>query len=367
MTTSGDLLRQLFRSYTKRDDSLFRTTAETIIHEERLKNHRMLADELEKILINANGSLTQRRSGGFSYDIPKDRERGFPLMDIGEFHLEWSRLILPLQIIEKLQQIVEESHKKDLLASGGLKPTQRILFYGPPGCGKTLTAMVIASELNRPLVTVRFDAIVSSYLGETASNLRRVFEFIARGEWVVLFDEFDAIGKDRDNPFEHGELKRVVNSLLQLIDNFSGESLLIAATNHENLLDTAIWRRFESVVEFKFPKEQDRILLLKLFLGGMDTSELDFNKLGRNTQNATGSDLEQIAIEAARRAILDGRNKILRSDFDTPIHSYSERRAALSNLSHKKVDTVKSKSPTALNPKRRRNGNAKRPRTSTTA
>lgn len=89
---------------------------------------------------------------------------------------------------------------------------------------------------------------MSSLLGETAANLRRVFDFIERREWVVLFDEFDAIGKDRDNPFEHGELKRVVNSLLQLMDNYSGESLLIAATNHEGLLDDAVWRRFEAVV-----------------------------------------------------------------------------------------------------------------------
>ncbi len=210
-----------------------------------------------------------------AYEIPKDRERGFPLIEISEHKYSWDRIILLPKTIDLMQRICNENFKRDLLATSGISPRQKLLFFGPPGCGKTLAAKVFASELQIPLVTVRFDAIVSSYLGETATNLRRVFEFIERGQWVVLFDEFDAIAKDRDNPLEHGELKRVVNTLLQLMDAFTGESLLIAATNHESLLDSAIWRRFEAVIPFYLPTEQDRVLMLRLFLKGLDHSSID--------------------------------------------------------------------------------------------
>ncbi len=330
---NGDLLRKLFRGYTKRDDAAFRATAEAIIQEERAKNHRLLADDLEQILLNGNGFAAERRAISSAYDIPKDRERGFPLLDIAEFTYGWDRLILPSKTVEVLKQVAREHHRSDLLAAGGLRPKQRLLFYGPPGCGKTLAAQVMAGVLCFPLITVRFDAVVSSYLGERAANLRRVFDFIQRGHWVVLFDEFDAIGKDRDNPFEHGELKRVVNSLLQLMDAFRGESLLIAATNHEKLLDSAIWRRFEAVVPFPVPSEQDRVLLLRLFLRSFDCARLNLSKVGRRLKGATGSDIEWVTIEAARRCLLEGRNTIGAEDIEAALSLFRERMAIMRRLS----------------------------------
>lgn len=324
--TNGDLLRQLFRGYTKRDDATFRSAAVELIQEERTKNHRLLADDLERILLNGNGHHNGKPANVNHYEIPKDRERGFPLLDIAEFSYDWDRLILPESSLSVLKKIVREHRRKDLLAGGGLKPTQRVLFFGPPGCGKTLAAQVLAGELSYPLAIVRFDAVVSSYLGETAANLRRVFDFIQSGQWVVLFDEFDAIGKDRDNAFEHGELKRVVNTLLQLMDSFRGESLLIAATNHEKLLDKAVWRRFESVIQFPTPSVQDRILMLRQFLGGFDSSTLNFEALAKRLIDATGADVERFSVEAARLALLDGRNQLCQADMQAPLDSYTERR-----------------------------------------
>lgn len=325
MAANGDLLRQLLRGHMKRDDGMFRAAAEAIVREERAKNHRLLADDLERILLNGNGSVLERRPAYDAVEVPKDRERGFPLVDISEFSFDWERLIVPAKTKQMLQRIAEEHRRREVLAAGGLKPKQRILFYGPPGCGKTLAAKTVAGVLGYPLVTVRFDAVVSSYLGETAANLRRVFDFITRGQWVVLFDEFDAIGKDRDNPFEHGELKRVVNTLLQLMDAFRGESLLVAATNHEGLLDDALWRRFEAIVPFGMPSEQDRILLFRLFLRGMDSSPLDLRSIGRRMKGATGSDIELVCVEAARSALLAGRDTVLKIDMDLAVGSLRER------------------------------------------
>jgi SpoVK/Ycf46/Vps4 family AAA+-type ATPase len=321
---NGDLLRQLFRGYAKRDDSTFRNAANEIIREERAKNHRLLADDLERILMNGNGLPGEKRNVINPLEIPKDRERGFPLLDIAQFTFDWERIVLQPKSLNVIQQIAREHSRKDLLAAGGIKPRQRVLFFGPPGCGKTLAAQVLASVLSYPLVTVRFDAVVSSYLGETAANLRRVFDFIQRGQWVVLFDEFDAIGKDRDNPFEHGELKRVVNSLLQLMDAFRGESLLIAATNYEGLLDKAIWRRFEAIVHFTIPTTQDRVLLLRQFLRGFECSDVSMEKLAGQMKGATGSDIERFCIEAARLALMEGRNKLCKEDIRAALDSFHD-------------------------------------------
>jgi SpoVK/Ycf46/Vps4 family AAA+-type ATPase len=325
MVAQGDLLRRLFKAYSKRDDAIFRQAASDIIQEERSKNHRLLADDLERLLTNGNGASTFVSSRYQGPEIPRDKERGFQLVDIAEYRYDWERLIVSARTSRALQELVAEYSRADVLNSFGLSPTQRVLFFGPPGGGKTLAAQVLASQLFRPLVTVRFDAVVSSYLGETAANLRRVFDFVSRGSWVVLFDEFDAIGKDRDNPFEHGELKRVVNTLLQLMDAYRGNSLLIAATNHENLLDVAIWRRFESVFEFGYPTEQDRLLMLRLFLRAFDTKAIDLASIAKRTKGFTGAEIELLAVTSVKRAILDSRKNMNPEDFETCLASIQDR------------------------------------------
>lgn len=328
--TQGDLLRRLFRSHASRDDEQFRIAAQAIISEERAKNHRLLADDLERLLVG-NGSRL-RPAAWRGVDLPKDGERGLPLVDLSEHDDGWERLVVQPRVRDRLDGVVEEHRRADVLSAFGLRPRQRLLFFGPPGCGKTVAARVVSGLLAYPLVTVRFDAIVSSLLGETATNLRRVFDFISRGQWVVLFDEFDAIGKDRDNPLEHGELKRVVNTLLQLMDSYRGESLLIAATNHEGLLDPAVWRRFDDVVEFVPPKQQDRALLFRLFLRGFETSALDHRTLARKTAAATGADIERICRFAARSAVLGGRRAVVPADLEPALDEFRARRRLIGKM-----------------------------------
>lgn len=313
---NGDILRGLLESWAQGDDSSFRETAEKIIQSEREKNHRLLADDLERILrsrASAKAKLTSRKP---DLILPKDQEKGLPLLDISYPDEDWERLVLAPKKIEVLRPITNEHTFADRLAEAGLKPRRRLLFYGPPGCGKTLAARVLAGVLGIPLITVRFDSLISSYLGETAANLRKIFDFIRNGHFVVLFDEFDAVGKDRSSEFEHGELKRVVNTLLQLMDSYDGVSLLIAATNHETLLDHAIWRRFETILEFAPPTEQERILLLRLFLRGFKTTDSDLKNIAKNSKGLSGADLELIALQAARQAVLDNRSEIAKADLD---------------------------------------------------
>ncbi|MHB1956694.1 MAG: AAA family ATPase, partial [Sulfobacillus sp.] len=196
----------------------------------------------------------------------------------------------------------------DVLSSYGLRPLNRLLFCGPPGCGKTLTAEVIALELSLELVIVRFDAVVSSFLGETAANLRKVFDFLSEGHFVALFDEFDAIGKERDDAAEHGELKRVVNSVLQMMDSYRGNSLFIAATNHERMLDRAVWRRFDEVLMFEKPTfEQIRALFLIKLRGVRHDLPLEDRVFVNEFTGFTHADIERIVIRSIKWMVLRGR------------------------------------------------------------
>jgi SpoVK/Ycf46/Vps4 family AAA+-type ATPase len=215
-----------------------------------------------------------------------------------------------------------------------VKPSNLILFCGPPGCGKSVSAEAIAAELYLPLVTVRFDAVVSSYLGETAANLRRVFEFAANRPMVVLFDEFDAIGKDRASVEEHGEIKRAVNSFLQILDGFRSETLTIAATNHEGLLDTALWRRFDEIVYFDRPDQEAIIeLLLSNFRQiGIDES-VDLPSMALTMIGLSHADIERICRDAIKSKVLT-RPGPIDSALLSEMLDRQRRRVAISAAKH---------------------------------
>jgi SpoVK/Ycf46/Vps4 family AAA+-type ATPase len=186
-----------------------------------------------------------------------------------------------------------------------------VLFCGPPGCGKSVAAEALAKELYLPLATVRFDAVVSSYLGETATNLRKVFDYARSYPMVLLFDEFDAIGKLRTAEDEHGELKRVVNSFLQLLDGFRSDTLTVAATNHQGLLDPALWRRFDVVVRFPLPERGEIEELLARHFRQLTVSRaVRLPEVARAVAGASHADVERLAVEAVKLAILAGREQV---------------------------------------------------------
>lgn len=251
---SGKLLRKLVRSGIARDESEFRSAIEEVIRQERDKQHHLLANDLERIL---NGESVHDAESpatrALADSAPVDKERGLPLIDVRPPTRSVEDVVLDAQASEAIEDLVEEHRRSELLASFGLRPARRVLFHGPPGCGKTASAEAIAHELGLPFAVVRIDGVVSSFLGETARNLRSVFDFVSSNRMVALFDEFDAVGKARDDRSDHGEMHRVVNAFLQLFDGYAGESLLIAATNHEDLLDKAVWRRFDEAVYFPPP------------------------------------------------------------------------------------------------------------------
>lgn len=302
---SGKLLRQLIKAGTQGDTGAFRVASEAVIQEERQKQHHLLANDLEQILYGDHLQPAKSKAHRLLPNAPIDKERGFPLLDIKQPQRSIEDIILKSSSVSALEELLEEHRRADVLRSYGMKPASKAIFFGPPGCGKTLAAEVIAYELDRPLAVVRLDALVSSFLGETAANLRKVFEFIADHPMVVLFDEFDAIGKERDDATEHGELRRVVNAVLQMMDAYQGQSLILAATNHEQILDTAIWRRFDESIEFPLPEAEQIQQILQLKLRGMRRQfELDDNELLKLFEKRSGADIERIIRRSVKRALL---------------------------------------------------------------
>jgi SpoVK/Ycf46/Vps4 family AAA+-type ATPase len=320
----GELLRKLFLSHKRGGEDEFRAAAFEIIAEEQNKNNRQLAKDLLRILDNSNALASvgpMRDSNG----LPKDKEKDALLVEVQSPNATFDDIILRPESKRTIERIIAEFSHSEVLRTHGLAPKSKILFVGPPGCGKTLCAKIISSELGLPLLYTRFDAIVSSYLGETAANLRKVFDYAGNGHWLVLFDEFDAIGKRRDDENEHGELKRVVNSFLQLLDGFSAPSLIVAATNHEQLLDPALWRRFDEIVSFPRPSVQEIAKLIAMKLKNFPATDMNIHTLANSLKGMSHADVERVCFDAIKACIIEGKDALGQSEFDAALKQQKER------------------------------------------
>lgn len=261
----ADLLVRLVKAGMQGDNTTFRKVVSAIIAEERAKQHHVLAEQLEEKLMS--GSVS-RFSGSHA-----------SLLDPGISNLfteiiprrKLSSLVLPKNIVTVCQEVVSEQHRADLLRSYGIEPRNRLLFIGAPGNGKTSLAEAIAESLIVPLYIVRYENIIGTYLGETAQRLSKLFDFAATQQCVLFFDEFETLGKERGDSHETGEIKRVVSSLLMQIDKLPSYVVVIGATNHPELLDRAVWRRFQIRVSLPGPTRETLLAWFKAFEERIDT------------------------------------------------------------------------------------------------
>lgn len=321
---AGRHIKQLIAAYRDRDDLAFRRAAQAIIEEEEAKRHTVLAQDLRRLLASG-GSLQMPQFELPLPDPPKDRDSAMPLADLSLPDRHLADLVLPDALTDSLAELAGEVARWPTLDSLAVPRRNRVLLYGPPGCGKTSIAEALAGDLGRLLVTVRVDSVISSYLGETASNLRRVMDFASGGAYVVLFDEFDSLAKDRDDPADHGELRRVVNAMLQLIDRYRGPSILIAATNHDQVLDDAMWRRFDEVLQVPLPSPlQIAHLLGRLLLGR--AGGLDLTSAAAELDGLPHAAAEATVHAALRNAVGDNRTKITPTDLGVAIAAVTSRR-----------------------------------------
>lgn len=245
---------------------------------------------------------------------PIDSESKLAMVDVTNPKVNDGSLVFDDVLRGEIDSFVNGYCQRDDLLLVGAAIPNTLLMYGPPGCGKTSAARLVAAKAHLPLVTARLDALVSSLLGSTAKNLRKVFEYASQMPCVLFLDEFDAVAKNRDDHNELGELKRVVNCLLQEMDAFSSDSILIAATNHDALLDKAIWRRFAKVLKFNAPGAHEIEQLIHLYLNGKDdgvfSSKAYFRRVVAALAGFSHADVRTVIMNALRGAVLEGRRTV---------------------------------------------------------
>lgn len=277
-----------------------------------------LSRRIDKLLGGSNGKSYVTADSLST--VPVDIESRFSMVEVTNPGLEINDpLILSPLIMNKINNFVEGIRHKEQMLDFGIEMQNSLLLYGPPGCGKTSAASYISNALDLPLVTARLDSMVSSLLGSTAKNIKKVFSYANDKPCVLFLDEFDAIAKARDDSHELGELKRVVNSLIQNIDQFTSNNILIAATNHHELLDNAIWRRFSEVTYIGTPDEKDREQLLKIFIKKFPN---DFLKDKRKNsiivdslKEKSPSDIKNLCSNAIKRCFVKDKIHLTYAEF----------------------------------------------------
>jgi hypothetical protein len=271
---------------------------------------RALAEEKDFDGAKAVQAVLRRRgvplqASGHAEVLPRDVGSRLPLIEEGQWPT--TPVLLSDEAGQTVAHFLEDAKHIELLTDKGVSTRLGLLLHGAPGTGKSLLAAHISAQLQRPIYVVRLDALISSRLGETAKNIRGIFEFTPARKAVLFLDEMDAIAKVRDDRHELGELKRVVNTVLQGLDSLSDDVVVISATNHPHLLDQAIWRRFPYKVELKEPDESVRTAMWRHFLyEDQPDHDEDASLLGRLSEGLCGADIENVSLAARRRAILDG-------------------------------------------------------------
>lgn len=282
--------------------------AKILAEEEKVKGHENFSRKVYNIIDN-NSVANPIYLDQFT-NKPIDKDSRLDIVDV-TYSPDVKDLILDNITKETIDYFIKALKFNSEFIKLGINTSNSLLLYGPPGCGKTSIANMISKQTGLPLITAKLDSLISSLLGDTSKNIRKVFEFANERPCILFLDEFDAIGKARDDDKEIGELKRVVNSLLQNVDNFNnGNNILIAATNHNDLLDKAIWRRFETVIEIKKPREQEIIRLISIYLSPIEYDFEDKNKLEVISKELIGyshAEIETICINSIKKMIIDGR------------------------------------------------------------
>jgi len=293
----SDLLILLAKAGTSGDQSQFRRTLEAIVAEERAKKHDLLANELSQFL-RVNGNHLHAESKSSASNVHDLFFETTPRRSLSE-------LVLPERVAAACHEIIEEHTRREILRSHNLTPRHRILFTGPPGNGKTTLAEAIANSLMVPMVSARYEGLIGSYLGETASRLRKLFDYVRSRACVLFFDEFDTLGKERGDVHETGEIKRVVSSLLLQIDSLPHHVVVITATNHPELLDRAVWRRFQLRLELPMPNREQIETYLSAATARCNLSLVTSLKtISEKLAGASYSDVEEFLADIARRYVL---------------------------------------------------------------
>ena len=316
MTVDPTLVIELIDAALSADYTRVRRAANLIARELTKAGEEASAKELRALVRKRGVPL---RASGYIETLPVDSKSRLPLVE--ERPWPETPVFLGTEANRAFHDFLRDAQHVDELSAKGLASQLGLLLSGPPGTGKTLLATHVASQLSRPFYVVRLDSVISSLLGDTAKNIRRVFDFVPSQKAVLLLDEMDAVAKLRDDRHELGELKRVVNTVIQGLDSLDSHAVVIAATNHPHLLDPSIWRRFPYKIDLGYPDEGVRKDLWSHFLfEDQDESKLSA-LLASFSEGLSGADIEAIGLTARRHALLDSRSVDLASVALAVVHS----------------------------------------------
>lgn len=319
MAGLGEHITAMVRSHAAGDDAGFYSVALQIAAREARQGHHVLAANIKK----AVDASRERAPLANVTALPRVRGELAELVETSHPQVHLRELVAPTERTAQIKQLIAEQRQRKNLLEHGFAPSHRLLLVGPPGTGKTMTASVLATELSLPMHTVRLDGLLSKFMGETAAKLRIVFDAVAAQRGVYLFDEFDALGADRSGN-DVGEARRILNSFLIFLENSSPESIVIAATNHRSILDKALFRRFDAVLDYTLPDSRQASAVMRARLGSL-IDRASLAKLGEYTNELSHADLVKAAESAAKAVLMRGDATVERDDL---IAALTARRSA---------------------------------------
>lgn len=315
---SSEQLKALIKSHISRDDGHFYSVAMQVAAHEAKLGHGKLAEELRDLIDAAKTRLGRDTSGklvsiaGTLNSATKAKGELSGLLTVTQPANRLGDMVLDDLAARQLARIIKEQRLLARIKEHGLSPRRKLLLVGPPGTGKTMTASALAGELGLPLFAVRLDSLITKFMGETAAKLRQVFDAIADLRGVYFFDEFDAIGSQRGAGNDVGEIRRVLNSFLQMIEHDQSNSLIIAATNHPEVLDNALFRRFDDVVEYHMPTPTQALDLIRARLGGFSPKPFKKDGLLEQAEGLSYAEICRAVDESIKDAIMHDQTKVQR-------------------------------------------------------
>ncbi|MCW7536737.1 AAA family ATPase [Aquabacterium sp. A7-Y] len=305
---NSDQLKALLRSHAEGDDRQFYSVAMQMAAHEAKQGHGKLAEELRELIDAAKA----RRNATGDSAIPINRPKGelASLLSVSYPSRRISDMVLSEPVLHGLQRVLKEQRHLSKLRSHGLHPRRKLLLVGPSGTGKTMTAAALAGELGIPLFVVRLDALITKFMGETAAKLRQVFDAVSSTRGVYFFDEFDAIGSQRGMANDVGEIRRILNSFLLMIEQDDSNSVIVAATNHPDILDEALFRRFDDVVEYHVPSMDEGQALLRMRLAGYMKAKKDIADLATEAAGLSHAEIARAIDDAVKEAVMHDQTTI---------------------------------------------------------